>query len=93
MLEFVLEFVSEVELKPIQTFLEDLQNLLYNDNLLTKQNLYKTSSLWNHIDYEIKDNLEESIYKICSFVFSDKSDNSTIERHFAKQHSIIIPKI
>ena len=74
----------EVELEPTQTFLEDLQNLLYNNNLLTKQNSYKTSSLWNHINYETKDNSGKLVCKICSFVFSGKSGNFIIEYHLTK---------
>src|SRR5688572_13499896 len=91
--EFVSEFVPEVELETAQTSLEDLQNPLYNGNLLTKQNSRKTSSLWSYIDYETQDNPGEPICKKCNFVFSSKSGNSIMERHLEKQHSIIIPKI
>ena len=76
--------VPETELEPTQTYLNDL---------LTKQNSRKTSSLWNHIDFETKDNPGEPVCKICKFVFSNKSGNSSIERHLTSQHNITIPKV
>ena len=75
------EVEPEVEPEPTQPSSKDLQNSR------------KTSSLWNYIDYETKDNPGIPVCKKCNNVFSKKSGNSIIECHLFTQHSIIIPKI
>ena len=69
--------MPEVEQESTQTS-KNLQNA---NKILTKQNSYKTSLLWNYIDYKTENNLGVPVCKKCKFVFSNKSGNSSIEHH------------
>lgn len=76
--------IAEVEPEPSP------ENL---DETLTKQNSRKTSSLWNFIDYNTENNPGVPVCKKCNYVFSNKSGNSSIERHLLSLHNITIPKV
>ena len=53
----------------------------------------KTSPLWNYITCNDSANPGIPICKRCNFVFSIKTGNFNIERHFLSQHNIVIPKV
>src|SRR2546423_5220488 len=54
---------------------------------------HKTSPLWFHITCKNPAHPGESVCKICGYVFSVKSGNSSIERHLLSKHCIVIPKV
>ncbi|CAI2197258.1 670_t:CDS:1, partial [Funneliformis geosporum] len=96
-----LEFDTDEEVDETSN---NLQNLL-NDETSTlildtnnsqdsqgSQNSRKTSSLWTHVDCQTPTHLGVPVCKRCNFMFSNKSGNSSIERHL-KRHNIIVPKV
>ncbi|CAJ0746325.1 5423_t:CDS:2, partial [Entrophospora sp. SA101] len=54
-----------------------------------EKNGKKFADIWNYISYN---NSKKRVCKKCSYVFSDKSGNSSIERHMVNLHNIKIKK-
>jgi hypothetical protein len=53
----------------------------------------KTSSLWNYVTYKDPAHPGVPVCKRCNYVFSEKTGNSSIERHLLNKHNILIPKV
>src|SRR5881394_3352234 len=61
-----------------------------NDNDETSR---KTSSLWTYVTFKNPAHPGIPVCKKCNYVFSEKTGNSSIERHLLSKHNIIIPKV
>ena len=57
------------------------------------ENSRKTSSLWTYVDCKNPAHPGVPVCKRCNYVFSEKTGNSSIERHLLNKHNIIVPKV
>src|SRR6185369_6823782 len=68
---------------------EEATNDTEFNSINNEKNGKKFADIWNYISYN---NSEKRVCKKCSYVFSDKSGNSSIERHMVNLHNIKIKK-
>ena len=53
----------------------------------------KTASKWNYVNCKDLSHPGAPVCKVCGYVFSIKSGNSSIEWHLSSKHCIVIQKV
>src|SRR4051794_16695691 len=69
--------------------IDDIIDIHDDDNDISR----KTSSLWTHVNCKDPAHPGVPVCKRCNYVFSEKTGNSSIERHLLNKHNIIVPKV
>ena len=69
-------------------FIPNIDDLDDNDEISRK-----TSPLWTHVTCKNPAHPGVPVCKKCNYVFSNKTGNSSIERHLLNKHNILVPKV
>ena len=57
------------------------------------EHLHKTASIWSYVTCKDPSHPGVPVCKMCGYVFSIKSGNSSTERHLESKYCIVIKKV